>query len=200
MEARTNARWSLGLVHVQMANGRRFRVLNIDDDITRECLAAIPDTSLRRDELARILRSIHAVQKDVEYEIGAPTTPRWTPSSPPKPRSMPCWRGWWRTAPITSDTAPEELTWGHVGTLDHFLHIRQRADAYNQIGERKSRAGFRDIPAGPMVLNALRRWKLRCPKSELGLVFPVPQDGILQHTRTQDRFRKLWEKVEVTMR
>jgi transposase len=37
-------------------------------------------------------------------------------------------------------------------------------------------------------------------KSELGLVFPAPQGGILQHTRTQDRFRKLLEKVGVTMR
>lgn len=81
-----------------------------------------------------------------------------------------------------------------------FFHIRQRADAYNQMGEPKSRAGYRDIPAGPMVLNALRRWKLRCPKSDLGLVFPAPRGGILQHTNTQARFRKLQEKVEVTMR
>lgn len=51
-----------------------------------------------------------------------------------------------------------------------------------------------------MVLNALRRWTLRCLKSELGLVFPAPQGGMLQHTRTQDRFRKLQEKVEETMR
>jgi integrase len=68
------------------------------------------------------------------------------------------------------------------------------------MSEPKSRAGFCDIPAGPMVLNALRRWKLRCLKSELGLVFPAPQGGILQHTKTQARLRKLQEKVEVTMR
>lgn len=92
------------------------------------------------------------------------------------------------------------LRWQDVDFDKGFVHIRQRADAYNQMGEPKSRAGFRDIPAGPMVQNALRRWKLRCPKSELGLVFPAPQGGILQHTRTQDRFRKLQEKVDVTMR
>ena len=92
------------------------------------------------------------------------------------------------------------LRWQDVDFDKGFIHIRQRADAYNQMGEPKSRAGFRDIPAGPMVLNALRRWKLRCPKSELGLAFPAPQGGILQHTRTQDRFRKLQKKVEVTMR
>ena len=57
------------------------------------------------------------------------------------------------------------------------------------MGEPKSRAGVRDIPAGQVVLNALHRWKLRSPKSELGLVFPAPQGGILQHTRIQDLFR-----------
>jgi transposase InsO family protein len=32
--------------HDQFANGHRFRVLNVVDDVTRECLAAIPDTSI----------------------------------------------------------------------------------------------------------------------------------------------------------
>ena len=92
------------------------------------------------------------------------------------------------------------LRWQDVDFDKGFIRIRQRADAYNQMGEPKSRAGFRDIPAGPMVLNALRRWKLRCPKNALDLVFPAPQGGILQHTKTQARFRKLLEKVEMTMR
>ena len=41
-----NQRWSLDFVHDQMVSGRRFRVLNIVDDVTRECLAAIPETSI----------------------------------------------------------------------------------------------------------------------------------------------------------
>jgi putative transposase len=41
-----NQRWSLDFVHDSMADGRRFRVLNIVDDFTRECLAAVVDTSL----------------------------------------------------------------------------------------------------------------------------------------------------------
>ena len=44
VEAAANARWSLDFVHDQLACGRRFRILNIVDDVTRECLAAIPDT------------------------------------------------------------------------------------------------------------------------------------------------------------
>jgi hypothetical protein len=33
---------SLDFVHDQFACGRRFRILNVVDDVTRECLAAIP--------------------------------------------------------------------------------------------------------------------------------------------------------------
>jgi hypothetical protein len=36
----------LDFVHDQFARSRRFRILNIVDDVTRECLAAIPDTSI----------------------------------------------------------------------------------------------------------------------------------------------------------
>jgi len=58
--ARINARWSLDFVHDQMANGRRFRVLNIVDDVTRECLAAIPDTSISGARVARELTALIA--------------------------------------------------------------------------------------------------------------------------------------------
>ena len=58
VEARPNARWSLDFVHDQFANGRRFRVLNIVDDVTRECLAAIPDTSIPGRRVARELMAL----------------------------------------------------------------------------------------------------------------------------------------------
>lgn len=60
VEAKANARWSLDFVHDQMANGRRFRVLNIVDDVTRECLAAIPDTSISGVRVARELTTLIA--------------------------------------------------------------------------------------------------------------------------------------------
>ena len=37
-----NQRWSLDFVHDQLVTGRRFRVLNIVDDVTRECIRAEP--------------------------------------------------------------------------------------------------------------------------------------------------------------
>lgn len=56
--AKPNARWSLDFEHDQMANGRRFRVLNITDDVTHECLGAIPDTSISGHRVARELTAI----------------------------------------------------------------------------------------------------------------------------------------------
>jgi transposase InsO family protein len=53
--ARPNARWSLDFVHDQLADGRRFRILNVVDDVTRECLAAVPDTSISGVRVAREL-------------------------------------------------------------------------------------------------------------------------------------------------
>ena len=58
VEAKVNARWSLDFVHDQFALGRRFRVLNIVDDVTRECLAAIPDTSISGKRVARELSAL----------------------------------------------------------------------------------------------------------------------------------------------
>ena len=58
VEARANARWSLDFVYDQLAPGRRFRVLNVVDDVTRECLAAIPDTSISGKRVARELTAV----------------------------------------------------------------------------------------------------------------------------------------------
>jgi len=58
VDAKPNARWSLDFVHDQFACGRRFRILNIVDDVTRECLAAIPDTSISGKRVARELTTL----------------------------------------------------------------------------------------------------------------------------------------------
>jgi putative transposase len=50
-----NQRWSLDFVHDQMATGRRFRILNIVDDMTRECLRAVLDTSISGKRVMREL-------------------------------------------------------------------------------------------------------------------------------------------------
>lgn len=60
VEARPSARWSLDFVHDQLVNGRRFRILNIVDDVTRECLGAIADVSISGLRVAPELSAIVA--------------------------------------------------------------------------------------------------------------------------------------------
>ncbi|MEH6759360.1 MAG: integrase core domain-containing protein [Parasphingorhabdus sp.] len=55
-----NQRWNLDFVHDQLVTGRRFRVLNIVDDVTRECLRAVPDTSISGRRVVRELADLIA--------------------------------------------------------------------------------------------------------------------------------------------
>ena len=41
-----NERWSMDFVSDQLANGRRFRVLNVSDDYSRECVLQVVDFSI----------------------------------------------------------------------------------------------------------------------------------------------------------
>ncbi len=53
-----NQRWSLDFVSDQMTDGRRFRILTVIDNCTRECLALVADTSLSGRRVARELDTI----------------------------------------------------------------------------------------------------------------------------------------------
>jgi putative transposase len=57
-----NQRWSLDFLHDQLSDGRRFRILAIVDDFTRECLALVADTSLSGLRVGRELDTIIAVR------------------------------------------------------------------------------------------------------------------------------------------
>ena len=92
------------------------------------------------------------------------------------------WRPVLLTAIFTGLRASElrGLRWQDVDFDKRELHVRQRADRYSAIGKPKSESGERTVPLTPMVLNTLREWKLVCPKSEQGLVFPS-SGGIVEH-------------------
>ncbi len=55
-----NDRWSLDVVSDQLTDGRRFRVLTVVDDCTRECLGLVADTSLSG------LRVAHELDRIIE--------------------------------------------------------------------------------------------------------------------------------------
>jgi putative transposase len=55
-----NQRWSLDFLSDQLSDSRRFRILALVDDFTRECLALVADTSLSGLRTARELDAIIA--------------------------------------------------------------------------------------------------------------------------------------------
>jgi putative transposase len=55
-----NQRWSLDFLSDQLSDCRRFRILAVVDDFTRECLALVADTSLSGLRTARELKAIVA--------------------------------------------------------------------------------------------------------------------------------------------
>ena len=80
-----NQRWSLDFVSDAMACGRRFRLLCVVDDFTRECLALVADTSLSGVRVARELGAIVArrgkplcVVSDNGTELTSTAILRWS--------------------------------------------------------------------------------------------------------------------------
>ena len=57
-----NQRWSLDFLSDQLSDGRKFRILAVVDDFTRECLALVADTSLSGGRVARELDLIIVVR------------------------------------------------------------------------------------------------------------------------------------------
>jgi putative transposase len=55
-----NQRWSLDFLSDALTDGRRFRILAVVDDFTRECLCLVADTSLSGTRVARELDAIIA--------------------------------------------------------------------------------------------------------------------------------------------
>jgi integrase len=79
------------------------------------------------------------------------------------------------------------LRWSDVDLVAGVVHVRQRADFWGQIGPPKSKAGSRDIPLVPVAANALRAWRLQCPKGDLDLVFPSRTGRVQRHDHLQRR-------------
>ena len=71
------------------------------------------------------------------------------------------------------------LRWQDVDLKKSELHVRQRADRYNEIGSPKSADSERTVPFGSFVTNTLREWKLKHPGK---LVFGTSKDNVVEHS------------------
>ena len=99
------------------------------------------------------------------------------------------WRSLIVTATLTGMRSSElrGLTWGDVDFDEREIRVRQRADKYNVLGSPKSKTSRRAIPMTPMVANALREWKLACPKGEANLVFPTGRGNVESNSNIYNR-------------
>jgi integrase len=99
------------------------------------------------------------------------------------------WRPFFIAAVFTGMRASElrGLTWDDVDFERKVVHVRQRANLWCEIGPPKSAAGAREIPMAPMVLNALREWRMACPKGQLSLVFPNGSGKVESHANIANR-------------
>src|SRR5712672_2375033 len=83
---RINQRWSLDFVSDTFGDGRRFRILCIVDDFSRECLATVVDTSLSGVRVVRELEQLirergkpKIIVSDNGTELTSVAVLRWVP-------------------------------------------------------------------------------------------------------------------------
>jgi integrase len=92
------------------------------------------------------------------------------------------------------------LRWADVDFADGFLHVRQRADFYRTLGEPKSAAGHRSVPAGPLVLNTLIM-EDRLPEERARFGLPVERRIGLRSCQHGGRhFKPLCDKLKIRLR
>lgn len=75
---RPNERWALDFVSDALASGRKFRVLSIEDTLTREALACEVDTSLPATRVVRTLEAVAAERQAYPEEVRIDNGPELT--------------------------------------------------------------------------------------------------------------------------
>jgi putative transposase len=83
---RINQRWSLDFIADTLSDGRRFRILCVVDDFSRECLACVVDTSLSGVRVVRELERLtdqratpEVIVSDNGSELTSVAVLRWVP-------------------------------------------------------------------------------------------------------------------------
>jgi len=149
-----NQRWSLDFIHDQLTDGRRFRILAVVDDCTRECLGLVADTSIsgRRvarelDDLVRQRRRPSTIVSDNGTELTSNAILSWADENGV---------GWHYIAP----GKPQQN-----GVIESF-NGRLRDELLNE-------TLFRSLPHARAVLEAWRRdYNEARPHSKLGWMTP----------------------------
>ncbi len=162
-----NQRWSLDFLSDQLTDGRRFRILAVVDDCTRECLVLAADTSLSG---LRVARELNAIVR----HRGRPTTIVSDNGTEFTSNAILAWAdktciGWHYIAP----GKPQQN-----GFIESF-NGRLRDELLNE-------TLFRSLPHARAVLEAWRRdYNEERPHSKLGWM--TPRDFARTITETTGR-------------
>jgi putative transposase len=156
-----NQRWSLDFVADQLTDSRRFRILAVVDDCTRECLALVADTSISGQRVARELDDIirqrgrpDAIVSDNGTELTSNAILNWADQTGV---------GWHYIAP----GKPQQN-----GFIESF-NGRLRDELLNE-------TLFRSLPHARAVLEVWRRdYNEERPHSRLGWMTPRAYAGAL---------------------
>jgi putative transposase len=149
-----NQRWSLDFVSDRMTDGRRFRILTVIDNCTRECLALVADTSLSGRRVARELDAIivrrgrpETIVSDSGTELTSNAILSWADETG---------AGWHYIAP----GKPQQ------NGFNESFNGRLRDELLNE-------TLFRSLPHARLVLETWRRdYNERRPHSKLGWLTP----------------------------
>ena len=87
------------------------------------------------------------------------------------------------------------LRWQDIDLTKPAVSVWQRADAWGDIGKPKSQAGYRTIPLPQLVVNALKEWKLACPKGKRNSVFPNGKGNVELH---QNIVKRHWHPLQLS--
>ena len=72
---------------------------------------------------------------------------------------------------LVDNMANIQLKWSDVDWENKQIYV-QRTYTKASFFPTKTKASVRKIDLGPKVIKELKKWKLQCPKNELGLIFP----------------------------
>jgi integrase len=169
------------------------RIEQVRDDLVRalsrpmarkvlQSIKAILKDAHRRGHVAQNVAAGVTVKKDKRAENHRPVVGVDIPLPFEVEAIIRAAQGRWKpliiTAAFTGLRASElrGVRWKDIDLKKGTISVRQRADAYNEIGQPKSATGVRTFPLRPIVVSTLREWKMSCPPGEL--VFPNQSGNI----------------------
>lgn len=87
------------------------------------------------------------------------------------------------------------LKWEHVDLENHVLRVRHGMDIWGNLDDPKSRAGVRDVPMPPVMVQEMRLWAMQCGRPSAGLVFLGQTKSWVHESAVEVGWRRLLNRA-----